>query len=233
MMKSKILVWDLPVRIFHWSLVMTFAGAYLLGDSERWRSFHVALGYGVLGLIAFRIVWGFIGTRYARFQSFAFSPMAAWRYLKDLAGPRSQRHVGHNPAGSWAIFGLLGLGLATGMSGWLRYEEIGGESLEEVHEVLANLWLGLVVFHVIAAIVSGVLHRENLVRAMVTGYKEGPPELAASKSSPVVGLGLVVALVVGIAAWVGWAGPQSAGNRSADAASAHGGVAPARDKDED
>jgi len=180
-MSSKVFVWDLPVRVFHWSLALAFGGAYVFGESERWRSIHVALGYAVLGLIAMRILWGFIGTHYARFSSFAFSPAAALRYLKDLVGDRVQRHVGHNPAGSGAIFGLLILGLGTCVSGWLRFEEIGGESLEDVHEVFANLWLVLVVVHVIGVIVSGILHRENLARALVTGYKRGDVALPRDK----------------------------------------------------
>ena len=104
-MTSNTKVWDLPTRIFHWALAASFAGAYVLSESERLRNVHVALGYTVLGLLAFRLVWGFIGPRYARFSSFVHSPVAAFRYLRDEVRGCAPRYVGHNPAGSWAVFG--------------------------------------------------------------------------------------------------------------------------------
>ena len=125
-MTSNTKVWDLPTRIFHWALAASFAGAYVLSESERLRNVHVALGYTVLGLLAFRLVWGFIGPRYARFSSFVHSPVAALRYLRDELRGRAPRYLGHNPAGSWAVLGLLTLGMATGMSGYLNFNELGG-----------------------------------------------------------------------------------------------------------
>jgi cytochrome b len=173
-----IYVWDLAVRVFHWGLVLSFAGAYVLGDSERSRGLHVNLGYVVLGLVCFRLLWGFIGTRYARFASFSYGPAEVIRYLKGLVSGERRHYTGHNPAGSWAIYGLLALALATGASGWLCYEEVGGDAWAEAHEVLANLWLALVGVHIAAVIGSSFLHRENLVRAMVTGSKQREPRVA-------------------------------------------------------
>ena len=121
-------VWDLPVRVFHWTLAGSFIGAYALSDSERWRNVHVLLGYTVLGLLAFRLLWGFVGTRHARFRSFAYSPLAAVRYLRDEVAGRAQRYLGHNPAGSWAVYGMLLLGVATGVTGYLTFAKIGGET---------------------------------------------------------------------------------------------------------
>ena len=199
-MNDKVKVWDMPVRAFHWILAVSFAGAYALSESERLRNVHVMLGYTVLGLLAFRLVWGFVGTRYARFRSFAFSPLAAIRHLRDELTGRAPRYVGHNPAGSWAIYGLLLLGAATGVTGYLTFNEIGGEAFEEVHEVLANAWLLLVVVHVIAVVMSSVVHRENLVRSMITGDKPGALDAAAPRNARALGVTLAAA-VLGFWAW--------------------------------
>jgi len=199
-MNDKVKVWDMPVRVFHWILAVSFAGAYALSESERLRNVHVMLGYTVLGLLAFRLAWGFVGTRYARFRSFAYSPLAAVRHLRDEITGRAARYVGHNPAGSWAIYGLLLLGAATGVTGHLTFNEVGGEAFEEVHEVLANAWLLLVVVHVIAVVLSSVVHRENLVRSMVTGDKPGTLDEAAPRNARALGVTLVAA-VLGFWAW--------------------------------
>src|SRR5512138_2734414 len=93
---TRIRVWDLPVRVFHWTLALSFGAAYLVAESERLRQLHVTLGYTVIGLITFRLLWGFIGTRYARFSSFLFGPRAALRYVKSLASGQPEQHAGHN-----------------------------------------------------------------------------------------------------------------------------------------
>lgn len=166
-----VLIWDLPVRVFHWALVVSFAGAYWLSESERLRDIHVMFGYTVLGLVAFRLVWGFVGTRYARFRSFLFSPREAAAYVRSLFRHADPRFLGHNPAGSIAIWAILGVAALTGITGYATYNEIGGDAVEEVHEVLANGWLWLVGIHVGGVMVGSLLHRENLVGAMITGYK--------------------------------------------------------------
>lgn len=173
----RVLVWDLPVRAFHWALVASFAGAYWLSESERLRNIHVNLGYLVLGLVAFRVIWGFIGTPYARFRSFLFTPREALDYLRSLVRGSDRRFLGHNPAGSFAIWAILGLAALTGATGYATYNEIGGDLVEEVHEVLANAWLWVVGIHVAGVVLSSLLHRENLVAAMITGYKRaGEPD---------------------------------------------------------
>ena len=171
MEQSRIKVWDPAVRIFHWLLVATFAGALATAESERVRDIHVALGYGFIGLLAFRLVWGVVGTRYARFASFAYGPKALGAYLRSLWAGRPQHFLGHNPAGAIAIFALIALGLATGASGYLVNEDLGGHWLEELHEGVADAMLALSAVHVAGVIVASLLHRENLVSAMFTGYK--------------------------------------------------------------
>ena len=196
----KILVWDLPTRAFHWLLAASFTGAFLTADSERYRDLHVMLGYTMLGLIAFRILWGVIGTRYARFASFAFGPRRVLAYLGSILRDGPEHHTGHNPAGSWAIYALLLLGLAAGASGLLTYNELGGEWLSETHEVLANAMLGIVVIHLSGVIASSLIHRENLPRTMVDGRKRGPASQGIRGPRTAVGVMLVAAV---LAFWIG------------------------------
>ena len=172
---SKILVWDSPTRVFHWLLAASFAGAFLTAESERLRDVHVMLGYTMLGLVAFRLLWGLLGTRYARFSAWAFGPRSVLEYLKSLFTRSPRHYLGHNPAGSWAIYGLLALSLAAGISGYAAYNDLGGEWVQELHEGAANALLGLVFVHVAGVLVSSLIHRENLVRAMIDGKKVGEP----------------------------------------------------------
>jgi cytochrome b len=170
----KVLIWDTPVRVFHWLMVLCFAGAFLSAESERWRLLHVTLGYTMVGLVAFRIVWGLIGPRSARFASFVRGPSAVARYLGAMLRGRPEHHSGHNPAGAWAIVGLLALTLLIGASGWALFNQAGGEWLEGVHEGAANAMLALVGVHVAGVLFASWLHRENLVGAMLSGRKRAP-----------------------------------------------------------
>lgn len=173
MSKARILVWDLPTRVFHWLLAISFAAAFLTAESERYRNVHVLFGYTVLGLVAFRIVWGLVGTRHARFRSFVYGPRRVVTYVKSLLTRSPQHYLGHNPAGSWAIFALLALSGLAGASGYAAYNGIAGHWMGEVHETLAYTLLGVVIVHIAGVLVSSVLHRENLVRSMLSGYKSG------------------------------------------------------------
>jgi cytochrome b len=225
--EAKARVWDLPTRVFHWSLAASFAGAWLSAESERWRDIHVVLGYTLAGLIAFRLVWGVVGSRYARFGSFVFPPSRVFAYLKSLFSGKPEHHLGHNPAGGLAIVALLVLGVVVAASGYASYQEVGGEWLEELHEGAANAMLLLVFVHLAGVVVSGVLHRENLVRAMVTGWKPGRPDQGISRNHGVLGVVLLVAVLgfwfysqstAGRAFLAG--SPELAETRGADAAAA-------------
>ena len=231
---DRTLVWDLPTRVFHWLLAATFAGAYLTSDGERLRDVHMLLGYSAAGLVAFRVLWGLVGTRYARFTSFPLSPRAVIDYLRSLLALSPRHYFGHNPAGSWAILGMLALIAGTALTGWANAIEIGPEWLEDVHEAFANATLALIVVHVGAVIVSSLLHRENLPRAMVTGYKPGSGPAAAGTRWFVA-----VALVAVIGAF--WAGaipapglaPGKSIVQAATQPSAGGGTAKRRHHDDD
>lgn len=198
--RHRILVWDVPTRVFHWLLAGAFAGAFLTAETERLRDVHVTLGYTLLALIAFRVLWGLVGTRYARFTDFARGPRAALGYLLSLLTARPKHYVGHNPVGGWVILALLGLGVVTGATGYAIYSELGGEWLDELHEGAANTMLALVLVHVAGVMVSSWLHHENLVRAMVSGYKQGSPEEGIRHAHRLLG-GLLLAAV--IAFWAG------------------------------
>lgn len=163
-------VWDPFVRVFHWSLVTAFFGAYFIegGDTA-----HQVLGYAALGLIAARIVWGFIGSKYARFAQFVPSPRRLFAYVREAIGRREARYLGHNPAGAIMILALICAVIATSVSGWMLTTDTfwGDEFVEELHEFIANVTLALVGLHVAGAIYESIRHGENLILAMITGRK--------------------------------------------------------------
>lgn len=197
-------VWDRAVRLFHWSLVFAFITAYLSGEEEG--IVHVYAGYFIIGLIAFRVVWGFIGTQHARFSDFIFSPRIVIAYAKDMLSGKAKHYQGHNPLGGVMVIALLVTLTMTSVTGLLvygaeghgplanvdasyfissanasspnteRYEhdedEQAEEMWEEIHEFFANLMLLLIALHIAGVIVSSKLHNENLVKAMITGYKQ-------------------------------------------------------------
>jgi cytochrome b len=196
---EKILVWDLPVRFFHWSLALSFAVAYLSSESERWQLVHITSGYVLVALIVFRLIWGFTGSRYARFSEFVRGPGAIKDYLLGLLRLRPPHYTGHNPAGAVAVLALLSLGLVTAASGWANFNEIGGvlanKLLEELHEGAASIMLTVVGIHVAAVLLTSLLHRENLVASMIHGFKQGRANLGISR--PYWGVALAVLALIG------------------------------------
>ena len=196
-------IWDLPTRVFHWLLVLCFAGAWLTAESERTQLLHLTLGYCAGALVLWRVLWGVAGSRYALFREFVRSPAAALRYLKaylpgsTLAAPR--RYLGHNPAGGWAVLGLLTLMAAAVASGWWAYQSGASDAAGEAHEVLTHALLILIGLHVLAVVATGFKHRENLVRAMWTGRKRALPEQGIRSSHGLLGLLLFAAV-----SWLGW-----------------------------
>ena len=200
--KKQIKVWDILVRIFHWSLVLTFCIAYLTGEEESNR--HIYAGYAVLGLISFRLIWGLVGSKHARFSDFIYSPVTIIQYLKELFGKNPKHYLGHNPAGGvMVVLLLISLFIVT-ISGLKVYaiEEGKGplasatnieliryshaddneheesehgeeeEFWEEIHETATHFTLFLILIHIIGVIIANKLHEENLVKAMLTGKKD-------------------------------------------------------------
>lgn len=179
-------VWDLPLRIFHWLLVISFVIAYLTEDELL--DVHVLAGYLVLGLLVFRLVWGFIGNSYARFANFLCSPATSLNYLKDVFASKAKRYLGHNPAGAAMIVLLLAGLLLTVLTGLAVYgaDQAAGplafigsaneQFWEETHEFFANLTLVLVIVHIAGVGVESFIHKENLAKAMVHGNKKSLDE---------------------------------------------------------
>jgi cytochrome b len=164
-------VWDLFVRVFHWSLAGLFLLAYATGDEIE--KIHIAAGYTIAGLLALRIVWGFAGPRHARFSDFVRSPRAVLAYMRDVALLRAPRYLGHNPAGGMMVVALIVMLIGTCTTGYMMTTDSfgGAKWVEEVHETFANLTIGLVVVHVLGVLLASFEHRESLVTAMITGRK--------------------------------------------------------------
>lgn len=174
MSRPSIKVWDPLVRLFHWSLAISFAVAWLTAD--EWKDLHEWAGYAAGALIAFRILWGLVGPKYARFSNFVRSPATVLRYLGAMIRGREARYIGHNPVGGVMIVALI-LGMAgTALTGWMYTLDAfwGVEWVEETHETLATLMLVLVLVHIGGVIFASLRHNENLARAMVVGRKRAP-----------------------------------------------------------
>ena len=195
-MGETIRVWDGAIRFFHWSLVLLFVLAYLTGEDES--LLHIYAGYGILGLILFRLIWGIIGSHYARFSQFVVGSRHLAAYVRSLLHGRPKHYTGHNPLGGWMVLALL---ISLSFTTWTGLELYGAQGKgpmaesthlvlptaqadsdahknsrsewwEEVHEFFANLTVLLIVIHIGGVVLSSRLHNENLVRAMVTGYKQ-------------------------------------------------------------
>lgn len=183
--QSQIRVWDPLVRFFHWSLASAFLIAFITEDD--FMTVHSWAGYLILSLLVVRLLWGFVGTRHARFSDFVYRPSTIKTFLKDTLRLRAKRYIGHNPAGGAMVILLMLSLLITAGSGMLLFgasEQSGplaqwfaqsgsawADPLEEVHEFFANFTLLLVVIHVVGVVVESLIHRENLVSAMISGFK--------------------------------------------------------------
>jgi cytochrome b len=182
---SSVMVWDPLVRLFHWSLVVGFFTSYF-ADGD-WMNAHIWAGYFVSVWVLIRVLWGFVGSEFARFQKFVFTPSVIFGYLKDVLFLRAKRYIGHNPAGGAMIILLLLCVLTTTVSGMMLYgadawlgplaglmknvEDGTADTLKVIHEYSANGTIALVVVHVLGVLWESVLHRENLVKSMFTGLK--------------------------------------------------------------
>ncbi|MES9857703.1 MAG: cytochrome b/b6 domain-containing protein [Sedimenticola sp.] len=179
-------VWDLLVRVFHWSVVGAVVAAWVTDD--HFLILHVWAGYTIVGLVLFRLFWGLVGTRHARFSAFVRRPATVIAYIKDVVAFRAKRHIGHNPAGGAMVIALLLSLAATTLTGlavygaeefsgplaplFLNLPHFWGELLGEVHEFFVNITLLLVFLHLAGVFMASVQHKENLVRSMITGIKQ-------------------------------------------------------------
>lgn len=164
-------IWDPLVRIFHWSLVVVFGLAWI--TSENFDTAHEWFGYAAAVLIAFRIIWGLIGPRYARFVTFVKGPETVIDYLKAMISGKEKRYLGHNPAGGAMIVALLGTLVVTVWTGWLiTLPKYANSTIAtDAHAVVTSVLMGLVILHVAGVIVASRRHKENLPKSMLTGEK--------------------------------------------------------------
>ena len=169
-------VWDLPLRIFHWTLAASVLIAWF--SANILDTVHEIAGYTVIVLIAFRVVWGFTGTRYSRFRSFVRPLPVVLRYLGQIARGRTGRYLGLNPAGGVLSVVLLVLLAVSTISGWMQITErfFGVDWVEKLHTWSSNLVLVLVAVHVLGVLLMCALQKENLVRSMITGKKRARDE---------------------------------------------------------
>jgi len=181
-----IVVWDLFVRIFHWSTVALVLGLVVTAHTGK-QEIHMFLGFSLTLLVLARLVWGFNGTAYARFSNFVTSPVAALRYLRDIATGHPARFLGHNPAGGWMVIALLAALSVLLTSGLILQAtlEFDGPLVEllagvtdqqvrlivAIHESAMNVLYLLIPLHLIGVVLAGRQHKENLVAAMITGSK--------------------------------------------------------------
>jgi cytochrome b len=185
----RVLVWDLPTRLSHGLLTVgvlcAFAFAQFAGEHSSLFPFHSMLGVIVGLMVVLRIVWGFIGTRYARVSSFLFSPVAMIEYLKGVVTGEGDRYVGHNPGSSYAILLMLGLALVVASSGLLMSG--GNEAVADIHSIAAYALIGVVIIHILGVIPHTIRHRENITLSMVTGMKDAEAADGISSAAPMAG----------------------------------------------
>lgn len=185
---NPVLIWDLPTRLFHWLLSAGFIAAAVIalamGEHSPLFPYHAIIGLTIALMVVLRIVWGIVGTRYARFGSFVFGPGAVVEYMKGAMIGGGKRHIGHNPGSAVAIFALLGLVLALAVTGFMMGQ--GNEGIKEVHEILAWTTVGIVVVHVLGVAFHTIRHRENITASMIHGRKRAEPSDGIASAKPIV-----------------------------------------------
>lgn len=198
MTKRRHLVWDLPTRVLHWLLTVGLAACFLfaqIGDEHSLLfSSHMIVGIVVGLLVGMRVLWGLVGSRYARFDSFLYSPASVIRYIQDAFRGQDQRHVGHNPGSSYAIWAMLSLSSLTCLTGLMM--AFGIEAGEELHSVCAYSLAAMIVVHVVGVVWYSIRHAENLTLSMIRGTKECDAGESISSNHTTVGLLILTTAVL-------------------------------------
>lgn len=215
-------LWDLPVRLVHWSFVLLLPALWASAEFGK-IDLHKTLGLVMLGLVLFRILWGLVGSSTARFATFVKGPGKVIAYLRGLRGGEAEAVAGHNPAGGWSVVILLGL-LAAQVGVGLFTQDVDGiesgplnhlvsydtaDKLREVHELLFNLILAFVVIHVAAIVFYAVVKKDRLVPAMVTGSKDLPESVPAPKMAPLWRAIPLIIIAAAFSWWVSKGAPRS------------------------
>ena len=208
-------IWDLPTRLFHWSLLVCIVGSFTCVKAASkygpaLMQWHFYFGYAVLTLLLFRLVWGVLGNRYARFGSFLPNPLAAWRTLRGAPAP----HPGHNPLGAGSVYALLFCLLAQSVSGLFSNDDIANEgpfvvkiskdlsdTITGWHKLNEKIIIGLVLLHLAAITYYRYVKKERLVKAMVTGDKQGAVGFAAQDNAALRWRALAVFAACALLVW--------------------------------
>lgn len=194
------LVYDLPVRLFHWMFAGLFATAYVIASTAEESPlfpWHMLAGLTLVVAVLARMLWGLVGTRHARFSSFLLNPADLLRYMKGLITGGNAAVAGHNPASSWVAVVLMALALGLGATGYLMTSSGNPESYEEIHELLANAFLVVVILHIGGILLHSLRHRDGFALSMVDVRKQGiDPSDAIPGQRP--GIGALFLVVVAV-----------------------------------
>jgi cytochrome b len=184
------LVYDFPTRLFHWIFAGLFLTAFgiskLLDDESRWFNYHSLAGLTLGFLVLLRVLWGFTGTKHARFSNFALNPKDLFGYVKGMLMGNKSRWAGHNPASSWAGIGMMLMAIGLAITGFLMTSGSNKEFFEDFHEFFANAFMILVLLHVLGIILHTIRHREIIGLSMIDGRKvniESDEVIPSSRSS--------------------------------------------------
>ena len=187
---TRVLIWDLPTRLFHMLLSAGFIAAaiiaLLLGEDSTLFPYHSIIGLTSGLMVLLRVVWGVGGSRYARFGTFVFGPGAVIAYMKGVLSRDGKRYLGHNPGSAYAIFAMLGLVLAMGVTGIML--GLGNESVKEIHEILSYVTVGVVIAHILGVALHTIRHRENIIASMIHGKKDAEPSDGIRSARPIVAI---------------------------------------------
>ncbi len=222
---TTIKVWDLPVRIFHWSLVLLFIGAYATNKlGPDWFKYHLWCGYGIIVLVSFRLIWGLVGTYHARFINFVSDPITTLKYATRFFSGDHKPHTGHNPLGAVMVVILLLTMLVQAATGLFTNDEIFNVGplysyisnelslqLTSLHRQLFYWILGAVLIHVLAVLYHVLFKRDGIVKAMFTGNKSGIhlADEPAIKSSRLWLAVVIILILSGILAWLVLHAPEA------------------------
>lgn len=224
----RVQVWDLPTRLFHWSLLALVVVCWFTGEEESLANVHRIAGESIAGLLVFRMIWGFVGGEHARFADFASGPAAVINHIRDLVSPAPRRHIGHNPLGGVAVFLLLAVTATVVVSGLFSGDDdiagpfagYWGLELSDIHEGAFRILQALVAVHVLGVIVETWKTRDALLPAMITGVKMRRADETGTdaRKAGLAALAIAVAAGVGTSAFLVTAPPGvvSGDNKSDD-----------------
>ncbi len=197
---SRTLIWDLPVRLFHWLFAAGFAAAavisLILGEHSPLFPYHSIIGLSLGLMVALRILWGIAGSRWARFGSFVFGPRETAAYMMSTLVGGGKRYIGHNPGSAVAIFAMLALTLGLAVTGIMMAR--GNEGPKELHEIMAYAMVAVVVVHILGVAMHTLRHRENLTLSMIRGTKTADGSQGIGSNQPLAAA--VFLVIVGASA---------------------------------